>query len=264
MKKIWLKLSAVFLCGILFILTAATPVSAYQPFVKDEFVAEKYYKDYTFQQFYAMSDEELEKICYEMETNYTEGNELTFFPCFYLTQDARDTFSETYLNEDGKCEGELLDLFCEEFLLPRQYIECIDVNFYEQMIGANVTAYEAFTIETIYYQDDNIRINGLNKEEEKVCSIIALLLSLNPDCGVRIERLGSGIKPAIYGDANRDNKIDITDAVYMLKYVSGAVKGDTSMKISCDLNTDGLVDENDILLLLKFLTRIIDTLPYTA
>ena len=68
----------------------------------------------------------------------------------------------------------------------------------------------------------------------------------------------------IYGDINLDGRIDITDAVLLNKFCSGAVAlGDDARK-NADCNGDGESDSSDAIVLLQFLVRVVNDLPYSG
>lgn len=70
-----------------------------------------------------------------------------------------------------------------------------------------------------------------------------------------------GTKPEyLVGDANLDNKIDVNDAVYVLRYVANLIDlGTTEMK-AADANRDSKVDVNDAVTLLRYVAKLIPSL----
>ncbi|MFR3811878.1 MAG: dockerin type I repeat-containing protein [Ruminococcus callidus] len=46
----------------------------------------------------------------------------------------------------------------------------------------------------------------------------------------------------LYGDANLDGRIDITDAVLLNKIVAGSVSANTQQRLNGDCNGDGALD----------------------
>ena len=67
----------------------------------------------------------------------------------------------------------------------------------------------------------------------------------------------------VCGDINLDGRVDITDAVLLNKFCSGAITLDDTAKKNADCNGDGEVTGSDSTVLLQFLVSIINTLPYT-
>ena len=66
--------------------------------------------------------------------------------------------------------------------------------------------------------------------------------------------------PYTLGDANLDNKVDVNDAVYVLRYVANLIDlGTTEMK-AADANRDSKVDVNDAVTLLRYVTKLIPSL----
>lgn len=70
-----------------------------------------------------------------------------------------------------------------------------------------------------------------------------------------------GPKPEyLVGDANLDNKVDVNDAVYVLRYVANLIDlGTTEMK-AADANRDSKVDVNDAVTLLRYVAKLIPSL----
>ena len=68
----------------------------------------------------------------------------------------------------------------------------------------------------------------------------------------------------VCGDINLDGRVDITDAVLLNKFCSGAITLDDTVKKNADCNGDGEPGSGDAVVLLQFLVHIVDTLPYSA
>ena len=68
----------------------------------------------------------------------------------------------------------------------------------------------------------------------------------------------------IYGDITLDGRVDITDAVLLHKFCSGAVILNDAAKLNSDCDGDGDITGNDAVALLQFLVQIVQKLPYTA
>ena len=68
----------------------------------------------------------------------------------------------------------------------------------------------------------------------------------------------------LYGDANLDGRIDITDAVLLNKIVAGSVSANTQQRLNGDCNGDGALDSGDGILLLQFLVHIIQSIGPSA
>ena len=68
----------------------------------------------------------------------------------------------------------------------------------------------------------------------------------------------------VCGDINLDGRVDITDAVLLNKFCSGAITLDDTAKKNADCNGDGEPGSGDAVVLLQFLVHIVDTLPYSA
>ena len=58
--------------------------------------------------------------------------------------------------------------------------------------------------------------------------------------------------------------MDITDAVLLNKFCSGAVILNDAAKLNSDCDGDGDITGNDAVALLQFLVQIVQKLPYTA
>ncbi|MDY4018585.1 MAG: dockerin type I repeat-containing protein, partial [Ruminococcus callidus] len=67
---------------------------------------------------------------------------------------------------------------------------------------------------------------------------------------------------ALYGDLNLDGRVDITDAVLLNKACAGAVMLDDAAKKNADCNGDSEVGSDDAVVLMQFLVRIVNKLPY--
>lgn len=68
----------------------------------------------------------------------------------------------------------------------------------------------------------------------------------------------------VCGDINLDGRVDITDAVLLNKFCSGAITLEDTAKKNADCNGDGEPGSGDAVVLLQFLVHIVDTLPYSA
>lgn len=66
---------------------------------------------------------------------------------------------------------------------------------------------------------------------------------------------------ALYGDANLDSKVDISDAVLLNKATAGSVQLNEQQKSNSDCDADGDISTNDSVVLLRFLVQLVDTLP---
>ena len=67
----------------------------------------------------------------------------------------------------------------------------------------------------------------------------------------------------LYGDANQDGRVDITDSVVLNKAAAGAVQLSDSARANADCNADGVLGSEDATILMQFLVKLIDQLPYT-
>ena len=61
-----------------------------------------------------------------------------------------------------------------------------------------------------------------------------------------------------------NGRVDITDAVLLNKFCSGAVILNDAAKLNSDCDGDGDITGNDAVALLQFLVQIVQKLPYTA
>ncbi|WP_294366304.1 glycoside hydrolase family 9 protein [uncultured Ruminococcus sp.] len=68
---------------------------------------------------------------------------------------------------------------------------------------------------------------------------------------------------ALYGDINMDGSITLSDAVMLNKKVADTVSLSDAALRNADCNLDGEVNGSDAIILMKFLTRIITSLPNT-
>ena len=65
----------------------------------------------------------------------------------------------------------------------------------------------------------------------------------------------------LYGDANLDSSVDISDAVLLNKATAGSVQLNEQQKNNSDCDADGDISTNDSVALLRFLVHLVDTLP---
>ena len=100
MKKIWTRISSAVLAALM-LFSAALPVSAYtsKDLASDEKTDAPYYANYTFDQFYALPDAELEQIFEECDT-YHENIQ---FRCAYATLEQCDAMVEKYGDSAESC-----------------------------------------------------------------------------------------------------------------------------------------------------------------
>jgi hypothetical protein len=68
---------------------------------------------------------------------------------------------------------------------------------------------------------------------------------------------------ALYGDINMDGSITLSDAVMLNKKVADTVSLSDAALRNADCNLDGEVNGSDAIILMKFLTRILSSLPNT-
>lgn len=69
---------------------------------------------------------------------------------------------------------------------------------------------------------------------------------------------------SLCGDVNLDGKIDLCDVILLEKYAVESVELDEQQQKNGDCNADGITDSNDSLCLMRFLIRIIDSLPESS
>lgn len=78
---------------------------------------------------------------------------------------------------------------------------------------------------------------------------------------------GSGTNPAdldvLYGDVNVDGKVSLVDAVMLNKAVADVVTLGDAARANADCNVDKEINGTDAIILLQFLSHIIDELPYS-
>ena len=63
------------------------------------------------------------------------------------------------------------------------------------------------------------------------------------------------------GDANADGMVTITDVIYLQKSIAGLLWSSNTTNTSGDLYYDGVVDERDVEILLRYLVGLEETLP---
>ncbi len=68
----------------------------------------------------------------------------------------------------------------------------------------------------------------------------------------------------LYGDVNLDAKIDLTDAILLNKACASAVQLNDQQINNADCDVDGQTTLNDVIVLLQFLTHIVQELPWNA
>lgn len=64
-----------------------------------------------------------------------------------------------------------------------------------------------------------------------------------------------------FGDVNSDDSVDVADAVYLNKYLVGAVELTDSQKVVANCSYDGNIDSSDTLAILKYIVQTYDSLP---
>lgn len=78
---------------------------------------------------------------------------------------------------------------------------------------------------------------------------------------------GSDINPpdpdVLYGDVNVDGKVSLVDAVMLNKAVADVVTLGDAARANADCNVDKEINGTDAIILLQFLSHIIDELPYS-
>ena len=70
-------------------------------------------------------------------------------------------------------------------------------------------------------------------------------------------------KSILYGDITLDGKIDLVDAVMLNKAVADVVTLGDAARANADCNVDKEINGTDAIILLQFLSHIIDELPYS-
>ncbi|MCC8110253.1 MAG: dockerin type I repeat-containing protein [Ruminococcus sp.] len=70
-------------------------------------------------------------------------------------------------------------------------------------------------------------------------------------------------EPLLYGDVNLDSTVSLADAVKLIKAIAGSVELNETATSSADTNGNGDLEQEDALILLKFLVQYIDTIPVT-
>lgn len=82
-----------------------------------------------------------------------------------------------------------------------------------------------------------------------------------------IAKPGSDTNPAdpdvLYGDVNVDGKVSLVDAVMLNKAVADVVTLGDAARANADCNVDKEINGTDAIILLQFLSHIIDELPYS-
>lgn len=76
--------------------------------------------------------------------------------------------------------------------------------------------------------------------------------------------VGDFPKASLYGDVNCDGGVDITDAVMLNKAAAGAVKLNEMATGNADCDANQEINNTDAITLLRFLVRVIDSLPYSG
>lgn len=70
-------------------------------------------------------------------------------------------------------------------------------------------------------------------------------------------------EPLLCGDVNLDGTVSLADAVKLNKAIAGSVELNETAISSADTNGNGDLEQEDALILLKFLVQYIDTIPMT-
>ena len=261
MKKLLKKWTAAFLTILmLFSATGVCTVSA----------EEKYpYRNYTFDQFYAMSDEELKDIFRECGVDAEMDGFITIY--FY---------QEEKVPHEALSFGTLLDeevtSFCDAVGIPAQYVQRIRYKYLEEKSEWEDKSYHCYYDSDLQELREPIKLHWeytivlrdeyqtqtFNAENQKTIKILMTMLYLNPNICVNRSANQLCGPISVYGDVCADGVVDLRDAVFLSKYMVGSVEINTN-PIFADLNSDGSVNEKDLLLILQFLVGLIDTLPYS-
>lgn len=93
-----------------------------------------------------------------------------------------------------------------------------------------------------------------------IVSIVFSCLALNVQA-VETEKDSLSTVTYLYGDADKDNKVTISDATTIQKYLAGLQDLDEISKHISDVDMSGEVDINDVTLIQKFIAELIDEFP---
>lgn len=67
----------------------------------------------------------------------------------------------------------------------------------------------------------------------------------------------------VYGDLNGDGKINVSDAIIVLRSIVDLSDLNAAQKIAADVNEDGDINVQDAIIILRYIVDIVDGLPYT-
>lgn len=218
------------------------------------FADEIYYRNYTFDQFYAMEDDELNRLLQECRIYGLHRGKIRFF---------------FYDNEKAKCaDTSNLDEFCDILGIPGKYVNEITYDELEYpYIGFYDSNLEEIENGIEFYREYDLLLyneySGLDDASQKLINIIYMILYLNPDIYVATEDCLSFEynDNTFFGDINLDGKINICDAVLLNQAVTNSFVLDENTKNNADCNCDGIVDAKDTICLLRFLVSLTKSLP---
>ena len=69
---------------------------------------------------------------------------------------------------------------------------------------------------------------------------------------------------SVIGDVSLDGAVNLSDAILIQKYASGAIALSDTALLNADVNADGDIDGSDALILLRYQTGYVSQLPYTS
>ncbi|MBQ8515676.1 MAG: dockerin type I repeat-containing protein [Ruminococcus sp.] len=137
------------------------------------------------------------------------------------------------------------------------------------------------TIEVVLHEDGYYRVQMLSGMEQalaaageikaiypetEISAVAAPLDDMEHSCcsqGVDLLADLSRTDEIMYGDANQDGKISVLDAIHLSKAAAQIVRMNTAQTAAGDCNGDGMVDTQDVTVLLMYLTDKIESLPMT-
>ncbi len=73
-----------------------------------------------------------------------------------------------------------------------------------------------------------------------------------------------GNPEAKFGDINEDGVVDVEDVVLVIKHILGIESFDEDQQKVADVNEDGVIDVKDVNLITKYWLGLIDKLPVVA
>ncbi len=133
-----------------------------------------------------------------------------------------------------------------------------------------VTLYKGMSLQLYAYNADNKDYEWKSTDESIATVSSDGLITAKAIGSCRIYTVIRGkilvcsiaVKEGICGDVDISGNVSLLDAVWLNKYLTGCIRLNQASIYNADCNTDGDVNSDDLLSLLKYLVQVTDKLPY--